>query len=167
MRKTKLQGAVLGATSKTPAQTPEVLIGSSIKYPIGQLADMNAIMDVLMPIITEGSSSNMDQALDGFGGNAKVTVNGGTYTITIPKFNGDDFNIVLQLGSNFVTTQGFGTSMQSMNNQIGSVASQLDTKITANTTKLNTIPTIPTTAGSYILVVGFDGKATWQEQAQA
>lgn len=165
MRKTKLQGAVLGATSKTPAQIPEVLIGSSIKYPIGQLADMNAIMDILMPIITEGDSSNMDQALDGWGGNAKVVINGGLCTITIPKFNGDNYNISLPLGNNFVTTQAFGTSMQNISNQMGSIASQLDTKIAANTTKLNTIPTIPTTAGSYILVVGADGKATWQAQA--
>lgn len=165
MRKTKLQGAVLGATSKTPVQTPEVLIGSSIKYPIGQLADMNAIIDILMPIITEESSSSMDEALNGWGGSAKVVLDGGLCTITIPKFNGDDYNIALPLGNNFATTQVLDTSMQNINNRIGSVANQLDAKITANTTKLNTIPTIPTTAGSYLLVVGADGKATWQAQA--
>ena len=55
MLKSKLHGAVLGATSKSVSTIPTVMIGDGNKFPKGTLADLNAIVETI-----EKESSDLD-----------------------------------------------------------------------------------------------------------
>lgn len=74
MLKSKLHGAILGATSKSVSTIPTVMIGDGNKFPKGTLADLNAIVETIEKESSDLDVSKFATNLDAAEASGKITI---------------------------------------------------------------------------------------------